>query len=46
MNAVERLQDLGFSEYEAKAYVALLQSNPASGYQVSKELSVPRLDDL
>lgn len=42
MNAVERLQDLGFSEYEAKAYVALLQSNPASGYQVSKESSVPR----
>jgi sugar-specific transcriptional regulator TrmB len=42
MNAIERLQDLGFSEYEAKAYVALLQSNPASGYQVSKESSVPR----
>lgn len=42
MNAIERLQDLGFSEYEAKAYVALLQTNPATGYQVSKESGVPR----
>lgn len=42
MSAVERLQDIGFSEYEAKAYVALLQTNPATGYQVSKESGVPR----
>ena len=42
MNAVELLQDLGFSEYEAKTYVALLQTNPATGYQVSKESGVPR----
>lgn len=42
MTAVRRLQDLNFSEYEAKAYVALVRSNPATGYQVSKELGVPR----
>lgn len=42
MNAVDRLQDLGYSEYEAKAYVALLQTSPATGYQVSKESGVPR----
>jgi sugar-specific transcriptional regulator TrmB len=36
------LQDLGFSEYEAKAYIALVQANPATGYQVSKESGVPR----
>jgi sugar-specific transcriptional regulator TrmB len=42
MGAVQRLQELGFSEYEAKAYVALLHTNPATGYQVSKESGVPR----
>lgn len=42
MNVILRLQQLGFSEYEAKTYVALLQQNPATGYQVSKESSVPR----
>jgi len=39
---IERLVDLGFSEYEAKAYIALLQDNPATGYQVAKVSSVPR----
>ena len=42
MTAIRRLQDLSFSEYEAKAYVALLRSSPATGYQVSKESGVPR----
>lgn len=42
MTAVRRLQDLSFSEYEAKAYVALVRSSPATGYQVSKESGVPR----
>lgn len=42
MNAIQRLQDLGFSEYEAKAYLALLQTSPTTGYQVSKESGVPR----
>jgi len=39
---LERLVELGFSEYEAKAYVALLKENPATGYQVSKVSGVPR----
>jgi len=39
---IERLVELGFSEYEAKAYVALLKENPATGYQVSKVSGVPR----
>ena len=42
MTAVRRLQDLNFSEYEAKAYIALVQSSPATGYQVSKDSGVPR----
>jgi sugar-specific transcriptional regulator TrmB len=41
-DTLKRLVDLGFSEYEAKAYVALLKENPATGYQVSKVSSVPR----
>ncbi|MGD1995984.1 MAG: helix-turn-helix domain-containing protein [Anaerolineae bacterium] len=39
---VENLVELGFSEYEAKAYVALLKASPATGYQVSKISGVPR----
>ena len=39
---VDRLVELGFSEYEAKAYVALLRESPATGYQLSKESGVPR----
>jgi sugar-specific transcriptional regulator TrmB len=39
---VDRLVELGFSEYEAKAYVALLKDNPATGYHVSKVSGVPR----
>lgn len=39
---VERLGQLGFSEYEAKAYLALLRDNPATGYHVSKVSGVPR----
>ena len=39
---IGRLVELGFSEYEAKVYVALLKENPATGYQVSKVSGVPR----
>jgi Cd2+/Zn2+-exporting ATPase len=33
---------MGFSEYEAKAYVALLRESPVTGYQLSKVSGVPR----
>lgn len=39
---ITHLQDLGFSEYEARAYVALLQKNPVSGYELSKLSGIPR----
>jgi len=39
---VNRLVEIGFSEYEAKAYVALLRENPATGYQLAKLSGVPR----
>jgi Cd2+/Zn2+-exporting ATPase len=32
----------GFSEYEAKVYLALLGEHPATGYQISKSSGVPR----
>ena len=37
-----KLTQLGFSGYEAKAYLALLKDNPASGYQIAKQSGVPR----
>lgn len=39
---LERLAKLGFSEYEAKAYLALLRENPTTGYQLAKGSGVPR----
>jgi HTH-type transcriptional regulator, sugar sensing transcriptional regulator len=36
------LTSLGFSEYEAKTYLALLQQSPLSGYAVARNSGVPR----
>ncbi len=36
------LEELGFSNYEAKAYLALLRDAPVTGYQLSKISGVPR----
>lgn len=36
------LQDLSFTEYEAKAYLTLLEKSPLSGYAVSLNSGVPR----
>lgn len=33
---------IGFTEYEAKVYLALLREYPATGYQLSKTSGVPR----
>jgi sugar-specific transcriptional regulator TrmB len=40
-DAVSGLRRLGFSTYEAKAYLALLQKSPAIGYEVSKAAHIP-----
>ena len=42
MDLLAKLTELGFTEYEAKAYLALLDDYPASGYQISKAAGVPR----
>jgi HTH-type transcriptional regulator, sugar sensing transcriptional regulator len=39
---VDLLQELGFGEYEARAYHALLQHNPISGYELAKVSGIPR----
>jgi Cd2+/Zn2+-exporting ATPase len=43
---MNELQDdltaIGFTEYEARVYLALLRRHPANGYQISKESGVPR----
>jgi predicted transcriptional regulator len=40
--AVEHLQAVGFSEYEAKAYASLVRHGPLTGYQLAKESGIPR----
>jgi sugar-specific transcriptional regulator TrmB len=42
MSLIEILNQVGFTEYEAKVYLALLSEHPATGYQLSKESGVPR----
>ncbi len=39
---VEKLQGLGFSQYEAQAYVALLRRSPLNGYELAKSSGIPR----
>ncbi len=39
---LNRLVQIGFSEYEAKAYIALLRKSPVTGYELSKLSGVPR----
>ncbi len=40
--AITALENLGFSTYEARAYLGLLQENPVNGYRLSKITGVPR----
>ena len=42
IDLLTRLVAAGFTEYEAKAYLALLREYPATGYQISKQSGVPR----
>ena len=37
-----RVKELGFSVYEAKTYVSLLQNSPVTRYELSKNSGVPR----
>lgn len=39
---IKQLERLGFSRYEASAYVALLKQSPQNGYELAKTSGVPR----
>ncbi|RPJ22764.1 MAG: TrmB family transcriptional regulator [Planctomycetaceae bacterium] len=42
MELLSHLNAVGFTEYEAKVYIALLSEYPATGYQLSKLAGIPR----
>ncbi len=42
MESLDLLKNLGFTEYESKAYLALLSGSPLTGYAVAKNSGVPR----
>jgi len=39
--AILKLAQLGFSNYEARAYTALLQDNPLTAYEIAKKSGIP-----
>jgi predicted transcriptional regulator len=41
-HAIEQLIELGFGQYEAQAYTALLGQNPLNGYELAKASGIPR----
>lgn len=41
-NILDTLKNLNFTEYEAKAYLSLLEASPLTGYAVAKNSGVPR----
>lgn len=40
-NIIRNLQDIGLSEYEARAYAALIEKSPATGYELAKASGIP-----
>ncbi|WP_461206668.1 TrmB family transcriptional regulator [Clostridium sp. DL1XJH146] len=39
---INQMKSLGLTEYEVKAYLALLQNHPSNGYALSKVSGIPR----
>ena len=39
--AINKLTQLGFSEYEARAYTALLKEHPLTAYEIAKNSGIP-----
>lgn len=42
MNELDILQELGFSQNEAKVYITLVKKNPLNGYEIAKQSSITR----
>lgn len=41
VNIIKQLTEIGFSEYEAKAYTALVSANPATAYEIARSSGIP-----
>lgn len=41
VNIKQRLAEIGFTENEAKAYLALLKQSPATAYEIAKHAAIP-----
>jgi len=41
-NIIENMKKIGFTEYEVKAYMSLLEKHPLNGYGLSKVSGIPR----
>lgn len=41
VNIVKHMKELGFTEYESRAYVALLEENPVTAYEIAKRSAIP-----
>lgn len=39
---IERLEKIGFTKYEAKAFIVLLEKGDLNGYELSKEAGIPK----
>ncbi|WP_050181899.1 TrmB family transcriptional regulator [Domibacillus robiginosus] len=39
---IEKIQEMGFNQYESQAYVTLVKCGTSTAYQVSKESGIPR----
>lgn len=42
MDLINQLSAIGFTEYEGKVYLSLLEESPATGYSIGKRSGVPR----
>ena len=42
MNELDIMQELGFSQNEAKVYITLVKKNPLNGYEIAKRSSITR----
>jgi sugar-specific transcriptional regulator TrmB len=42
MDLIDQLIGLGFSAYEARAYVALVKKSPLNGYELARATGIPR----
>lgn len=40
-NIIKKLIEIGFSEYEAKAYTALVKTHPATAYEIARLSGIP-----